>query len=99
MMNILYINPNGLVYLKALDCSISNRKGMFISLLLHVPCFIEIPVFNANSVDPDQMPHSMASDLGLHCLPMSLLWEARHKCVFFLFGFYGPFKNISLILS
>ena len=22
----------------------------------------------ANSVDPDQMPHSAASDLGLHCL-------------------------------
>ena len=22
----------------------------------------------ANSVDPDKMPHSVASDLGLHCL-------------------------------
>ena len=22
----------------------------------------------ANNVDPDQMPHSVASDLGLHCL-------------------------------
>ena len=22
----------------------------------------------ANSVDPDQMPHSAASDLGVHCL-------------------------------
>ena len=22
----------------------------------------------ANSVDPDQIPHSVASDLGLHCL-------------------------------
>ena len=38
------------------------------------PCFIEIPVFNANSV-------SAASDLGLHCLPMSLLWNARLKLV------------------
>ena len=27
----------------------------------------------ANSGDPDQMPHSVASDLGLHCLPISLL--------------------------
>ena len=36
---------------------------------------------NANSVDPDQMPHSAASDLGLHYLPMSLLWEARLKWV------------------
>ena len=28
------------------------------------------------SVDPDQTP-SVASDLGLHCLPKSLLWDAR----------------------
>ena len=27
------------------------------------------------------MPHSAASDLDLHCLPMSLLWDARHKWV------------------
>ena len=26
-----------------------------------------------NSGDPDQMPHSAASDLGLHCLPSTLL--------------------------
>ena len=32
-----------------------------------------------NSVDPDQTLLSVASDLGLHCLPMSLLWDARHK--------------------
>ena len=25
-----------------------------------------------NSVDPDQMPHSVASDLGLHCLFMAI---------------------------
>ena len=36
---------------------------------------------NANSVDPDQTPRSAASDLGLHCLPMSLLWDARLKWV------------------
>ena len=28
---------------------------------------------NAQSVDPVQTPHSAASDLGLHCLPMSSL--------------------------
>ena len=28
--------------------------------------FKEIPVFNANSVDPYQVPCSAASDLGLH---------------------------------
>ena len=26
----------------------------------------------ANSVDPDQIPHYMVSDLGLHCLLMTL---------------------------
>ena len=33
--------------------------------------FIEIPVFNANSVDLGQKPRSAASDVGLHCLSMS----------------------------
>ena len=28
---------------------------------------VEVSVFYANSVDPDQTPHSVASDLGLHC--------------------------------
>ena len=35
---------------------------------LLLPGFTEIPVFHANSADPDQMLHSAASDLGLHCL-------------------------------
>ena len=26
----------------------------------------------ANSVDPDQMPHSVAADLGLHCFQRSI---------------------------
>ena len=34
-----------------------------------------------NSVDPDQSPRSTASDLCLHCLPRSQLWDARHKRV------------------
>ena len=44
-------------------------------------CFRNIPVFNANTLEPDQVPCSAASDLGLDCLPMSLLWDARHKSV------------------
>ena len=53
-------------------------KGCLDSFLL--PCYIEFPVHNANSVDPDQTPRSAASDLGLPCLPMSFfLWDARHK--------------------
>ena len=35
----------------------------------------------ANSGDPDQMPHFAASDLGLHCLPISLLWVSGLKWV------------------
>ena len=26
-----------------------------------------------NNIDPDQMPHYVPSDLGLHCLPMTFL--------------------------
>ena len=35
--------------------------------------FIQISIqhFVANSGDPDQMPHSAASDYGLHCLLIS----------------------------
>ena len=32
----------------------------------------------ANSGDPDQMPHFVASDLGLHYLPISNKKDARH---------------------
>ena len=42
---------------------------------------MEISEFNANSEDPDQTPRSAASDLGLHCLPMSFLWDAMLKWV------------------
>ena len=30
-----------------------------------------------NSGDTDQTPRSAASDLGLHCLPITLLWVSR----------------------
>ena len=53
-------------------------KGNVWLVLLLLPCFIEIPVLNANIVDSDQMPSSAESDLGLHCLHMSLVWDARH---------------------
>ena len=33
-------------------------------------------VLFANSGDPDQTPHSVASELGLHCLPITLLRQA-----------------------
>ena len=36
-------------------------------------------VFELNSVELGQILHFAASDLGLHCLHMSLLWDTRHK--------------------
>ena len=48
---------------------------------LLLPWFTEISVNYANSVDHDQTPRSVASDLSLHCLPMSLLRDARVKWV------------------
>ena len=35
----------------------------------------------ANSGDPDQMPRSAASDLGLHCLPITRLRVSRLQWV------------------
>ena len=76
--------PSGLFHLISLDRSISYIRDILLVLLL--PSFIEIPVFNANSLDPDQTPRFAASDLGLHCLSMSLLWDARHKLINCLFA-------------
>ena len=40
-----------------------------------------MPKLFANNGDPDQMPHSVASDLGLHCLPVTLLRVSRLQWV------------------
>ena len=48
----------------------------------------------ANSGDPDQMPHSVASDLGLHCLPVTLLGVSRLQWVKVT---YDINRNISFI--
>ena len=45
----------------------------------------------ANSGDPDQTPRSAASDLGLHCLPITLLWVSRLQWVnISLFQYLSP---------
>ena len=75
------INPfmlSRLFYFSSLDKSISIKRVAWLVFFITF-CFIEMPVLNANSVDPDQMPHNAVSDLGLHYLPMSLLWDARLK--------------------
>ena len=35
----------------------------------------------ANSGDLDQMPHSVTSDLGMHCLPITFLGVSRLQWV------------------
>ena len=35
----------------------------------------------SNNGDPDQMPHSAASHLDLHCLPITLLWVSQLQWV------------------
>ena len=44
------------------------RAVCFISL------FLKRTVLDATRVNPDQTPSSAASDMGLQCMPMSLLW-------------------------
>ena len=59
------MNPNrvpGFVYFYHVN-SISGRN---------------IHLFYVNRVDLDKLPHFAASDLGLHYLPMSYLWDTRH---------------------
>ena len=48
--------PNGLFYLHSSDRFISEIRGVCLAM------FINIPVLNANSVYPDQMLRSVASD-------------------------------------
>ena len=43
--------------------------------------FFFIQILIEHSGDPDQAPHSVASDLGLHCLPMSHKSYARLICI------------------
>ena len=71
--------PSGLSYLNSLDKLISSLKGVW--LVLIITMFFGMSIVNANNVDPDQTLRSAASDLGLHCLPLSHLRDARHKWV------------------
>ena len=45
----------------------------------HFHCILHRNFCKQNSVDTDQMPHTVASDQGLHCLHMSLKWVAILK--------------------
>ena len=56
-----------LIYLRGVWCTFS------------ILFYFEQKFLLANIVDPDQTPHSRASDLCLYCLPRSEFWEAMHK--------------------
>ena len=67
-----------------MDSSTTTWTGLFsIAGFVLLVCFIEIRIFDVNSVDPDQTPHSAASDLGLHCLPVTFMGVSRLKWVKF----------------
>ena len=88
--------PSGLFPLKSLVRSISNRRGVCQFLLL--PQFLKIPVCNANIADPDQTPRSVASDLGLQCLLMSLLLDGWRKWML-LKDCGAPLTNLGIYCS
>ena len=72
------INPlytGRLFHCYMLDKSICHFRGFeSISSLLF---YIDGKILLAKTVDSDQIPHYVASDLGLHCLPMTLLQVSR----------------------
>ena len=76
------INPfmtSGFVYYNSLDLSFSSIRGVW--LVIIPTMFYRNSFIKWNGVDPDQTPRSAASDLGLRCFLMSLLWDARLKWV------------------
>ena len=68
-------------------------------LLLLLPFFREIPVFHANIVDPDKTSHSEVSNLGLHCLPLSLFCDARAKLVKKRIGLQKSKTEVTKVVS
>ena len=54
-----------------LDKSICHFSGVASTLSLLFYSLWKILL--AQTVDPDQMPHYVVSDLSLHCLPMTFL--------------------------
>ena len=66
-----------------ISCSASTQEKFYNlgAWLIFIITVYRNSLFNANNVDYDQMLHSGVSDLGLHCLSASLLWDARHEWV------------------
>ena len=71
--------PRGCFYLNSLDWSISSKRVAWLVLLLR--WFTEIPVINANSVDPDQTPRLRRLIWIYAVCQCPILWDTRHKWV------------------
>ena len=61
--------PNGLSHSYQLNESIFHLRGCLVYFFSFILFRIDIPV--------SKQPRPAASDLGLHCLPMSQKWDAR----------------------
>ena len=58
-----------------LDESICHVKG--VESILSLLFYFWWKILSANNIDPDQTPHYVASDLGLHCFPVTLSRVSR----------------------
>ena len=84
---LFYVDISSVCHLRKLDSSTSIlwtspflTEGLSTKFLF-LKSFLDIRVSNTNSAYPDQTPRTAASDLGLHCLPICLLWDARHRII------------------
>ena len=64
------VGPVYRIYLKYSDTSTPNHicSKIWTSTIYYLMLCLNIAGWMANSVDPDEMPHSAVSHLGLHCL-------------------------------
>ena len=100
LLNPLYTGRLFCCYV--LDECICHFRGVwsFLSLLFYFLWKILL----VSNVDPDQTPHHVASDLGLHCLPMTLLQFSRKEWVKVSFHIVSafcamnktPFKTVQI---
>ena len=71
--------PSGLFYTDSLGWPISNKRDVW--LISVATSFSRNFCFKYRE-DSDQMPCSLASNLGLHRLQRPFLWDDMHKCVY-----------------
>ena len=64
---------SGLFYHNPLDRSVSNNRVSGYNHVVFIITMFYRNSYNKCSVDPDQILHSAATDLGLHCLPITLM--------------------------